>query len=40
MSTLPGINYRECIRASVEGFLHVYGKKGNLNAPNTESAGA
>lgn len=40
MSTLPGINYRECIRASVEGFLHVYGTKANLSAPNTESAGA
>jgi AcrR family transcriptional regulator len=40
MSTLPGINYGECIRASVEGFLHVYGKPTGITATNTESEGA
>jgi AcrR family transcriptional regulator len=40
MSTLPGINYGECIRASVEGFLHVYGKPTGITATSTESEGA
>jgi AcrR family transcriptional regulator len=26
LSTLPGIDYQESVRAAVEGFLHVYGK--------------
>ncbi len=40
MSTLPGINYQECIRASVEGFMHVYGRRPGVTAPSSESAGA
>lgn len=28
LSTLPDIDYRESVRAAVEGFLHVYGKPG------------
>ncbi|HNM86725.1 MAG TPA: TetR/AcrR family transcriptional regulator [Mycobacterium sp.] len=27
LSTLPDIDYRESVRAAVEGFLHVYGKR-------------
>ncbi len=27
LSTLPDIDYRESVRAAVEGFLHVYGKQ-------------
>ena len=26
LSTLPDIDYRETVRAAVEGFLHVYGR--------------
>jgi AcrR family transcriptional regulator len=40
MSTLPGINYAECIRASVEGFLHVYGRPPGITSTSTEPAGA
>ncbi|HEX5144008.1 MAG TPA: TetR/AcrR family transcriptional regulator [Mycobacterium sp.] len=40
LSTLPDIDYRESVRAAVEGFLHVYGKQAGVSAGNTESAGA
>jgi AcrR family transcriptional regulator len=35
LSTLTDVDYGECARAAVEGFLHVYG-----NSPNGESVGA
>lgn len=34
LSTLPDFDYSECVRAAVEGFLHVYGK------PQSEIASA
>lgn len=40
MSTLAGIDYGECVRASVEGFLHVYGRRTGITGPSTESADA
>ena len=38
LSTLPGIDYQESVRAAVEGFLHVYGKP--VSAASTEPEGA
>ena len=38
LSTLADVDYRECVRAAVDGFLHVYGRP--ISATNTESAGA
>jgi AcrR family transcriptional regulator len=38
LSTLPDIDYRESVRAAVEGFLHVYGKR--VTSARTESEGA
>ncbi len=42
LSTLVDADYRETVRASVEGFLHVYGKKpsAEISAASTESEGA
>jgi AcrR family transcriptional regulator len=39
LSTLPDFDYRECVWAAVEGFLHIYGKTGVTSGSN-ESAGA
>ncbi|MBO0865865.1 MAG: TetR/AcrR family transcriptional regulator [Mycobacterium sp.] len=40
LSTLPDFDYRECARASVDGFLYVQRQQKGITAPNTESAGA
>lgn len=41
LSTLADFDYRECARAAVEGFLHVYAKTpAQISAVDTESAGA
>ncbi len=34
LSTLADVDYRECVRAAVDGFLHVYGR--SVSAANTE----
>lgn len=40
LSTLPDFDYRECARASVDGFLHVQRAQQRADAATTESAGA
>ena len=40
LSTLADVDYEECVRAAVEGFLHVYGKPAPAPSPNGESVGA
>jgi AcrR family transcriptional regulator len=39
LSTLPDFDYRECVWAAIEGFLHVYGKPTGITSASSESAG-
>jgi AcrR family transcriptional regulator len=40
LSTLPDFDYRECVRAAVDGFLHVQRAQHRASASRIESAGA
>jgi AcrR family transcriptional regulator len=40
LSTLPDFDYGECVRAAVDGFLHVQRAQHRASASSTESAGA
>jgi AcrR family transcriptional regulator len=40
LSTLPDFDYRECVRAAVDGFLHVQRAQHRAGASSIESAGA
>jgi hypothetical protein len=40
LSTLPDFDYRECVRAAVDGFLHVERAQHRANAATIGSAGA